>query len=155
MKALLAAAALSAALPASAQEALFLVRHAEKVDNSKDAALSDAGLARAKRLAALLRDVGISAIFTSEYQRTQQTAQPLADALKLVPQIHAAGDTAGLMALLKSQRGRTLVVGHVNTVPEIAAAYDVKLTIDDADFEGLYLLLPQTKALIRLHQPSG
>ena len=47
------------------------------------------------------------------------------------------------------------MVGHVNTVPEIAAAYGVKLTIDDADFEGLYLLLPQTKTLIRLHQPSG
>lgn len=153
MKALLAAAALLlAALPARAQEMLLLVRHAEKVDNSKDAALSAAGAARAKALAAKLRDAGVTAIFTTQFQRTQATAQPLAAALKLTPVVHAADDSAGLVALLRKERGRALVVGHSNTLPEIAAAYGVKLSVRDDAYDGLFVLIPATKTLLHLHQ---
>jgi phosphohistidine phosphatase SixA len=145
-------ALLLAALPARAQEALFLVRHAEKVDNSKDAALSAAGAARTEKLATMLRDAGIQAIFTTEFQRTRATAQPLAAALKLKPVVHAADDTAGLVALLRKERGRALAVGHGDTLPEIAAAYGVKLSVGDGEFDGLYVIVPATKTLIHLHQ---
>jgi phosphohistidine phosphatase SixA len=149
MRALLLAMLLS--LPVRAQEVLFLVRHAEKVDTSKDAALSPAGEARAKALAAKLRDAGITAIYATEYQRTQKTAQPLAGALKLPVTIHPASDTAGLVKLLHREK-RALVVGHGNTVPEIAAAYGAKLEIADDEYDALYLLVPATRTLIHLHQ---
>jgi phosphohistidine phosphatase SixA len=149
MRALLLA--LLFALPVRAQEALFLVRHAEKADDSKDPALSPAGEARAKALAARLRDAGITAVYATEYQRTQKTAQPLADALRLAVRQHPAKDTAGLVALLKGEK-RALVVGHSNTVAEIAAAYGVKLSIADDEYDALYVVMPATHTVIRLHQ---
>lgn len=146
------AAALALAAPARAQEVLFLVRHAEKVDSSRDAALSEAGVARAKALAARLREADIAAIYTSEYQRTRDTARPLAAMLKLEPRVQPAKDTAGLVALLRKEHGRALVVGHSNTLPEIAAAYGVTLAIGDDEYDGLYVLVPKTKSLVKLRQ---
>jgi phosphohistidine phosphatase SixA len=135
-----------------AQQALFLVRHAEKADNSKDAVLSQQGEARAKKLASILRDVGITAIFTTEFQRTKQTAQPTADATKIAPRVHPAKDTAGLVKLLRAEK-RALVVGHSNTLPEIAKAYGLPMPdIGDDEYDGLYVLIPGSKALIHLHQ---
>ena len=154
MKGAVAAGVLAAclALPARAQEVLVLVRHAEKVDSSKDAALSAAGQARAKALAVRLRDAGLAAIFTSEFQRTKATGQPLAEALKLAPRVHPAKDTAGLVALLRKEPGRALVVGHSNTLPEIARAYGVELAMADDEYDALYLLVPATKTLVHLRQ---
>ena len=134
-----------------AQQMVFLVRHAEKVDNSRDAALSAAGEARARGLADKLQDAGITAIFTSEFQRTKNTAAPLAAKLKIEPLVHKADDTPGLVALLRKQ-DRALVVGHSNTLPEIAQAYGVKLEIRDDEYDSIFLLIPGDKPrLVRLH----
>src|SRR5207302_7571372 len=65
------------------QSTVFIVRHAEKADDSKDAELSEAGRARAEALANMLRDSKIGVICTTEFKRTQQTAAPLAKALGL------------------------------------------------------------------------
>ena len=132
-------------------QVLFLVRHAEKVDNSRDAALSQAGEARALALADKLRDAGITAIFATGFQRTQKTAAPLAEKLHVKLQVHAADDTAGLVALLKKEE-RALVVGHSNTLPEIAKAFGVKLEVPDDEFDGLFVLLPAERLLVRLHR---
>lgn len=136
---------------AFAQEALLLVRHAEKVDNAKDALLSPAGHARAEALAVKLRDAGITAVFATDVERTQQTAAPLAAALHLEVTRHAASDTAGLVKLLRKSK-RALVVGHSNTLPEIAQAYGVKLSLADDEYDALFVLIPRTKTLIKLRQ---
>jgi broad specificity phosphatase PhoE len=132
-------------------QVIFLVRHAEKVDNSRDAALSVAGEARARALVDKLRDAGITAIFATQYQRTQKTAAPVAGKLGLEVQVHAADDTAGLVEILRKQE-RALVVGHSNTLPEIAKAFGVTLEVPDEEFDGLYVLLPAERLLVRLHQ---
>ncbi|HUJ27955.1 MAG TPA: phosphoglycerate mutase family protein [Myxococcales bacterium] len=132
-------------------QVLFLVRHAEKVDNSKDAALSAAGEARAQALAGKLADARIGAIFATQYKRTQQTAAPVAEKLKLKMQVHEADDTAGLVKLLEKE-DRALVVGHANTLSEIAKAFGVTLEVSDDDFGGLYVMLPREKLLIKLRQ---
>jgi broad specificity phosphatase PhoE len=71
---LLASALLSTA---TAQSTIFVVRHAEKADATKDPDLSEAGRARAEALAKALRDAKIAAIYATEFKRTQQTAAPL------------------------------------------------------------------------------
>ena len=55
---------------------IFLVRHADKISDETDAPLSEAGQRRAECLASMLADTHIQQIFTSDLQRTQQTAAP-------------------------------------------------------------------------------
>ena len=60
---------------ASAQPVVVIVRHAEKATNGgNDPDLSSAGRAPADALARILKDSGITAIFTTEFKRTQETA---------------------------------------------------------------------------------
>lgn len=62
---------------------IFLVRHCEAAGQEPDAPLTDAGLAQAEALAGFLADLGVDAIFASEFLRARQTAWPLAQALAL------------------------------------------------------------------------
>jgi broad specificity phosphatase PhoE len=106
---------------------IFLVRHAERLsDGTNDPPLTTAGQARAQALAAVLRGAGITAILTSDFQRTQRTAQPLAQALGLSP-VPFGGDpdihVAALAAAVRAHRdGAILIVGHSDTVPALIAA---------------------------------
>lgn len=120
----LAGAALAAAPPAAAQTTVFLVRHAEKVaDGSADPGLTPLGACRAEALAALLADAGLTAVYTSEYRRTRDTAAPAAAAAGVEPVVVPADDVEGLaVRLVAGGPGAALVVGHSNTVPGILAA---------------------------------
>src|SRR6185503_20706963 len=75
--------------PAVAQDdfkpiTVFLIRHAERENEPKqDPPLTKDGVARSQALARLLGNAGIKAIFTSQYTRTKQTAEPLATKLGL------------------------------------------------------------------------
>ncbi len=73
----LSASSLALSQSAYAFQSIYIVRHAEKRDaSSKDPELSVEGQARAANLAKALRDSEITAIYTSEYLRTQKTAPP-------------------------------------------------------------------------------
>src|SRR6266446_2098902 len=75
---------------ATAQSTILIVRHAEKADATKDPDLSEAGRARSEGLAKTLRDANITAIYATEFKRTQQTAAPLAKALGISDPINIA-----------------------------------------------------------------
>jgi broad specificity phosphatase PhoE len=107
-------------------EPVFLVRHAERAAApSDDPPLTEAGQDRAAALAAALRSSGITAIFTSAYLRTQQTAAQLAKELGVTakPIGFARGVEAHIAEIANAVRehrgGAVLVVGHSNTVPAI------------------------------------
>ena len=149
-------------LVGSAQQAIFLVRHAERADSGTMAAttmatdpdLSTEGKARAEALAAILKDAGIKAIYTTEYKRTQQTAAPLAKALGLEPTIVPAREMASLVAKLRAGKANALVVGHSNTVGETIAALGIAepVKIADTEYDNLFIVTPGDKpVLIRLH----
>src|SRR5687767_15142387 len=72
--------------PALGQSTVFVVRHAEKGDDvsgKDDPYLSKTGNERAQSLANVLQHTNISVIYVSEKKRTLETAQPLADKLKI------------------------------------------------------------------------
>lgn len=153
-------AALALAVPAAAQT-IVVVRHAERADAvagaapsmSTDPDLSDAGRARAESLAAALRDAKITAIYTSQYKRTQQTAAPLAQALKIQPVVVPAADMPALIEKLKAGGGNALVVGHSNTVGQVIAGLGVSETIavGDAEYDNLFVVVRgETPTLVRL-----
>lgn len=63
---------------------IYMVRHAEKMDiDDPDPSLTAEGFARAEDLKIALSNASIDAIIVSGLQRTQLTAQPLADHLDL------------------------------------------------------------------------
>lgn len=154
-------AVLTFAVPAAAQQAIFVVRHAERADTSSggspmmaaDPDLSDAGKARAQSLAATLKDANITAIYTTQYKRTQQTAEPLAKALGIQLTVVSARDIPGLVEKVKGG-GNALVVGHSNTVGPIVEALGVTepVTLGDDDYDNLFVVVRGEKpALVRLH----
>lgn len=125
---------------------IILVRHAEKAPaGGRDPLLSQAGEARAQALASALAKAGITAIVTSPYQRTQSTAQPLAKAMGITPQVVDAAVPAVVSALKAMPgEGSVLVVGHSNTVPGIIAALGGPVLADlpEESFNQLFVLLP-------------
>jgi phosphohistidine phosphatase SixA len=121
----LAILALAFAIRAQAQETrtIYLVRHADKVSDDTDAPLSDAGRARAKCLARTLQDAHIEQIFTSDLQRTQQTAAPLAEKLHLKPVAIPIRNPDDVVAAVRASTARrVLVVWHDQTLPGILRA---------------------------------
>lgn len=128
---------------ALAFQTIYIVRHAEKQDDSKDPDLSLQGKMRALELASLLRDASIKAIFVTEYQRTQKTAQPLADLLQIKANIGDKDLSKLATQLLADQSEEAaLVVGHSNTVADLVRALGVpvKWQIADTEFDRLVIL---------------
>jgi phosphohistidine phosphatase SixA len=144
---------------ASAQPVVVIVRHAEKAPNGgNDPDLSSAGRARAETLARILKDSGITAIFTSEFKRTQETAAPTATSIHVTPTVLAAKDTAALVGKLHQLNGNALVVGHGDTIPNIVKALGINssINIPDADYSELFIVtLGEKPQLFRLHYPDG
>src|SRR6266478_4620644 len=143
---------------ASAQPVVVIVRHAEKATNGgSDPDLSSAGRARADALARILKDSGITAIFTSEFKRTQETAAPTATSAQVTPTVVAAKDTAALVTKLHQLNGNALVVGHGDTIPNIVKALGINspINIPDADYSELFIVILDHKPqLFRLHYPD-
>jgi broad specificity phosphatase PhoE len=135
-----------AVIPVSAQEAVYIVRHAERLDASQDSPLSADGQARAARLAEMLRDSGITAVIATQYTRTFETARPLAEARGLTISRMKADDIGGLLQALKKAgpRGRVLVVGHSDTVPAIleALGFPAPVTIAVNEYDNLFIVSP-------------
>lgn len=135
---------------------VYLVRHAEKAATPPaDPPLTETGQARAKSLARILGKAGIKTIYTSQFARTKQTAEPLAQALGLTNTVvPVTMDTTMRNELapqyLKEMAERiyakagesALIVGHSNTVPALIKALggDVALTIDDSDYDNLFVV---------------
>jgi phosphohistidine phosphatase SixA len=102
---------------------IYLVRHADKVSEETDSPLSDAGRARAKCLAKTLEDAQIQQIFTSDLQRTQQTAAPLAEKMHLKPVAIPIARPDDLVDAIRSSKAKSvLVVWHDATLPKILSA---------------------------------
>lgn len=105
---------------------VVLVRHAEKniEPENPNPNLSPAGQARAQELVRVLGNAGVSAIYATQFVRTQQTAQPLANHLNLqVTKIDASNTDELVRQITTNQSGGVVfVAGHNNTVPVTIAA---------------------------------
>ena len=140
---------------------VILVRHAEKaVVQGDDPPLSETGHKRAAALRHTLEKAGVSAIFVSQFQRTQQTVEPLAKALKIAPkQIEAVKIDALVSQIRQKHRGETiLIAGHSNTIPAILKTLEVNEipTIADSDYDDLFVVtIPKSGPPRLLHLQYG
>jgi len=117
--ALVLAGAFTAFSSGRAETVAVLVRHGERVDESRDADLSAAGRARAQALAAMLKDAGIDTVYSTDYARTRETATPAADAISKPVEIYDGDGLPAFAKNLRARGGRALVVGHSDTTPEL------------------------------------
>jgi broad specificity phosphatase PhoE len=142
---------------------IVVVRHAEKsTDDPTDPSLSAAGQERAKELSAVLKSAGITDIYTTQYKRTRQTAEPLAQqsgiAIAERP-INAANSATYARDLAKEILTRSvgkavLVVGHSNTVPDIVKALSGTAVspITDAEYDHIFIVVVPGSGSARLMQ---
>ena len=159
--------------PAFAQDefkpiTVFLTRHAEREEEPRqDPPLSKDGIARSQALARLLSSAGIKAILTSQFNRTKQTAEPLAAKLGLTvtpftlktspsnPRQIAEESTAEVTNKILERAGQSvLVVGHSNSIPDVIKMLggDVVSAIDDRKYDDLFIVTVYAKGKAKVVQ---
>jgi len=95
---------------------VIFVRYAETPGPAdRNPGLSPAGQLRARELARVLDQIdvvaGIDAIFATQYRSTQETAEPLAEALQIPVQVVDSKKIAGLTEMiLKEYKGKIVLV---------------------------------------------
>lgn len=119
---------------------IYLVRHAEKLADKKNPALTQCGKLRAKLLSDLLAKTKITSVYSTSYQRTMQTAQPLANAQKLAIKNYSPKHLEQLAFQLTQKNENALVVGHSNTTPILAEllAKETVAPLTEQDYQYLY-----------------
>ncbi|MGZ5445736.1 MAG: phosphoglycerate mutase family protein [Thermoanaerobaculia bacterium] len=125
---------------------VILVRHAEKTAVENDPPLTSGGEARAGQLARMLGNSGITAIYTTPYARTRDTAAPIAAALRLTPIEVKPGPSyaADLAAKIRAEHasGTVLVVGHSNTTQNVMKALGIENApkIEETEYDNLFIV---------------
>ena len=98
----------------------YLIRHAEKDRSDKsnrNPKLTEAGLQRAEKWAKTLKDIKFDAVYSTDYNRTKETATPTAKANNLELKFYDPRDMK-MAQFMKKTKGKTvLIVGHSNTTP--------------------------------------
>jgi phosphohistidine phosphatase SixA len=153
---------------AFAATTVILVRHAEKADAPReDPPLTEAGVARSQKLAALLASAGVKAIYTSQFLRTKQTGEPLAKQLGITvtpitiqtkqsnPREVSEQSIRQIVDKIMERPGETsLIIGHSNSVPDVIRMLggDTVPTIDEKKFDDLFIVTVYAKGKAKVVQ---
>ena len=128
-----------------AESTIYLVRHAEKdlTQGIKNPELTPIGKFRAQNIAKQLSKVGITAIYSTNYNRTMQTARPLADFLNLSIQPYDARKLVEFAKEVKSMDGNILIVGHSNTTPKLTSLISGQTVkpINENEYDNVYQVI--------------
>ena len=132
------------------QTVIYLVRHAEKEKTRGDVHLTNKGRDRARRLNEILKSGGLDMVYSTRFNRTQETAEPSATQHQLNIQEYDHGklDEFGQSLLDNHSGKKILVVGHSNTTPKLLNFFmgeEVKGMIDESDYENLYVISISSK----------
>lgn len=125
---------------------IYLVRHAEKAkEGGRDPLLTEEGTQRALLLSNILKEAKLNLVYSTEYQRTQLTAAPTANALGQKVAAYNPRDLKGFAQQLKEEKkgNRLLVVGHSNTTPALVNALVGKEQfpmIDESEYGDLFVV---------------
>ena len=139
---------LSSSVPVAKETTIYIVRHAEKETSdpkNNNPELNQEGKHRALALKKLLRKKKISAVFSTNYKRTMQTAAPIAQHNGIPVQTYEAKDPDVLVSLVKSDfaNQEILVVGHSNTILELVKAFGLQTPVDklnDDDYDLVFIV---------------
>jgi phosphohistidine phosphatase SixA len=103
---------------------VYAIRHMEKetTPGVQDPELTDVGAARAETLATFLADVDLAGAYSTPYNRTMQTLEPVAAAKGLEIDTTWDGRTQLAAHILATHDNEIVIAsGHSNTVPDLIA----------------------------------
>lgn len=120
---------------------LVITRHAEKLSGD-DPCLSASGQARANTLARMLAGNPIKSIFSTDYCRTRETLEPLAEQAGVGIEKYEPLDAAAIRsALQRKGNGMVVVAGHSNTVPALLKQLGAEVPeIREDEYGNLYVV---------------
>ena len=101
----------------------YLIRHAEKDrtdDQNEDPELSQTGLGRAMHWAEIFNSVPLDAVYSTDYQRTSQTASPSAIKQDIDLRYYDSQNIDIEQFKTDNFNQNVLIVGHSNTTPDFA-----------------------------------
>lgn len=123
----------------------ILVRHAETTGIGSNPSLNTEGQARAIELSRILDNVPLEAVFSTNFNRTMQTAEPTAtdkalsigdyDPFNLDPFVDATIDS--------HKEGIVLVVGHSNTTPSllnVLVGANIYSDLPESEYDNLFVV---------------
>lgn len=111
---------LGACTSQNSPKTIYIVRHAEKQLVGNDPELAYVGGVRALKLSQILEKEDIKHVFSTDYVRTRNTARPTADQAGVEIEIYDPKNHDALVEELRKREGNILVVGHSNTVSQVA-----------------------------------
>lgn len=148
------ASATAIPVPTQAQEAVFIIRHAEKESSEPDPQLTDAGRERAAKWAEMIGLANIDVVITSEARRTRETGGAIAEKLDIPQKQLPANDVSGVVDLIQfdHEEDTVLVVGHTETIPSILSGLGVSeaVDIDQGDFANLFIVTMDGDGVTRM-----
>src|SRR5688572_28156687 len=119
----------------------YIVRHAEKLDDTPYSVLSPAGHQRAAELSEMLKKKDIDMIFATPFIRTQETAQPLATDINLPVAIYRHNAIDSIVSVLNQYKDKNiLLVGHSGPIPGIIEKFtNQKIPkIEEVQYDNFY-----------------
>jgi phosphohistidine phosphatase SixA len=139
------------------QYTLYLVRHAEKQKTKDNPPLTECGQQRAQQLATILNDVTIKRVYSTQYQRTLSTAQPIAKQKGLTIEQYRPNALSQFALHLTTQKENAVIVGHSNTTPQLAQLISNKEVnkLPEHEYQTLYQIqvIGEVNTLTILKQP--
>lgn len=122
---------------------IFLIRHAEKQDDTKNTDLSAEGFERAENWRKYFENTQIDAFYSSGFQRARHTCQPMAFSRGKNITIYK-NHLMNLKEIIAKNRGKTvLIVGHSNRIPTFINSLlgeEKYSEISEPEFGNLYII---------------
>lgn len=137
---------------ADAQQAIIILRHAEQTlvggMMDGDPELNEIGRARAQSYSVALKDASVERIYSSQYARARQTAEPLASLVQKEVTVVAKDDLDGLVSQIKGggeSGGAVVVVAHSDTIPKLLAllGHVSPVEVGRTEFNSLWFVVPR------------
>ena len=124
----------------------YLIRHAEKLridKTERNPKLNDKGILRAEKWKEILKNINLDKIYSTNYNRTIETANPTSKSQNIDITIYSPSniDYRNFKEINKGKK--VLIVGHSNTIPNFVNGLiekDFYDHIDDLNNSNLYLV---------------
>ncbi|MEW7290487.1 SixA phosphatase family protein [Aquimarina sp. 2304DJ70-9] len=124
----------------------FFIRHAEKDlsdPSNKNPKLTQEGKTRAQEWAKTLAETKVDLVFSTNYSRTLQTAEPIAKSQGIETLLYDPRNLNDSNFQQKTKGKTCVIVGHSNTTPSFVNKIIGKekySSIDEKDYSKLYII---------------